>query len=309
MQPETHRLTHSIYGRQSSWEEAALALIAVPWEGGVSFRRGTAQAPELIRQVSAQIDYYRSECPLIEEIGIAWIEPSRPFSEGSSKDSIYETEVLPYVRLHVEAALRAQKRFGIIGGDHSVPLGAHYALATEKPYGVLHIDAHADLRSSYEGMSFSHATILYHISQLKHVERIVAVGVRDWAREEAEYARSLYPRLAVYEMRRLAHGYLRGRPFTETVSEIVSLLPPRVYVSIDVDALEVGYTPHTGTPVPGGLRYEELFFLLEAVPRSGRTIIGFDVCETGGAELDAVVAAHLIYRLCAIALCGTDSGA
>lgn len=297
-----------IFGRRSSREEAALTLIAVPWEGGVSFRTGTVDAPELIRRVSTQIDYYRSECPMLERIGICWQRPEAPFPRTDEKDTIYETVVLPYVEAQVQAALSEQKRFGVIGGDHSVPLGAHYALQSAEPYGVLHIDAHADLRASYEGMRYSHATILHHISRLTGVERIVAVGIRDWAQEEAEYARALYPRLVVYEMRRLAQAYLRGRPFTETVSEIVSLLPERVYVSVDIDALDTGYVPNTGTPVPGGLRYEELFFLLEAIPRSGRTIIGFDVCETGGAELDAIVAAHLIYRVCGLVLCGADSG-
>lgn len=298
-----------VFGRRSSREEAALTLIAVPWEGGISFRSGTMNAPELIRRVSAQIDYYRSEYPLLEHLGIYWQRPPVPFPTTGDKDAAYEAAVLPYVEAQVQAALAAHKSFGVIGGDHTVPLGAHYALQSTQPYGVLHLDAHADLRASYEGMRYSHATILHHISRLRNVERIVAVGIRDWAQEEAEYARTLYPRLVIYEMRRLAQAYLRGRPFIETVSEIVSLLPERVYISVDMDALDTGYVPNTGTPVPGGLRYEELFFLLEAIPRSGRTIIGFDVCETGGAELDAIVAAHLIYRLCGLVLCGADSGA
>lgn len=307
MQVET-QLSREIFGRHVPLPEAELVLIAVPWEGGVSFRRGTALAPELIRRVSPQIDYYRSECPALEYAKIAYIHPSVPFSEGTAIDAIYESEVLPFVATQVKQALSLQKPFGIIGGDHSVPLGAHHALQEIEPYGVLHIDAHADLRPSYEGLRYSHATILHHISRLPNVQRIVAVGIRDWAKEEAEYARALYPRLVVYEMRRLAQTAFRGRPLIETVSEIVSLLPKRVYVSIDADALDVGYVPHTGTPVPGGLRYEELFFLLEAIPHSGRTIVGFDVCETGGAEIDAIVAAHLIYRLCGLVLCGSASG-
>lgn len=291
-----------VFGRAVPWEAAELVLIAVPWEGGVSFRKGTAQAPELIRHVSEQIDYYRSECPLLEKSGIAWQAPTYSFPHEGSPDEIYEAHVLPYVRAAVADALSGKKHFGVVGGDHSVPLGAHHALQSEA-YGVLHLDAHADLRMSYAGQRYSHATILYHITQLPAVEKIVAVGIRDWASEEASYARSLHPRVMVYEMRRLAQASFRGRPWAETVSEIVSLLPPRVYVSIDVDVLDLGHAPHTGTPIPGGLRYEELFFLLEAIPRSGRQLIGFDVCETGGAELDAVVSAHLIYRLCGLLLC------
>ncbi len=107
-------------------------------------------------------------------------------------------------------------------------------------------------------------------------------------------------------MQRLARAAYLGRSWMETVSEIVSLLPPYVYISLDVDALEVGYVLSTGTPVPGGFHYEQLFFLLEAVRRSGRRILAFDVCETGGAQLDAIVSAHLIYRLCGLVLCAQE---
>lgn len=301
------RVSLPVFGRTTTWEEAQLVLIGVPWEGGVSFRRGTAQAPALIRAVSPQIDYYRSECPTLEKAGLFWVEPEAPFPSTEAPDWVYETQVCPYVEHWTEAALQAGKGLALIGGDHSIPLGAHRVLQRFYPsYGILHIDAHADLRSSYEGLTYSHATILYHVSQLPAVEKIVAVGIRDWAAEEAEYARSLYPRLVVYEARRLAQAAFLGRPWSETVSEIISLLPQKVYVSIDADALEVGYVPHTGTPVPGGLRYEELFFLLETLQRSGRQIIAFDICETGGDELDAIVMTHLLYRLCGIVLCGSS---
>lgn len=297
------RKSQEVYGRLATWEEAQLVLIAVPWEGGVSFRRGTAQAPSLIRAVSSQIDYYRSEFPHLETAGLFWAEPEKPFRMEPPLDLAYETQVLPYVEQWVEAALLAGKPFGLVGGDHSVPLGAHTRLqAYTAGYGVLHIDAHADLRAEYEGLSHSHATILYHVLQQPKVERAVVVGVRDWAREEAERAQQLIPRLVVYEMRRLSQSTLLGRPWSETVREIVSLLPEKVYLSIDVDALEVGYVPHTGTPVPGGLRYEELFFLLESLRNSGRHLIGFDLCETGGQELDAIISAHLLYRLCGVVL-------
>lgn len=297
------RKGEAIYGRLSSWEEAQLVLVAVPWEGGVSFRRGTAQAPALIRSVSSQIDYYRSEMPTLEQVGLFWAEPEAPFAGGGSVDATYAEQVLPYVEQWVEAALLAGKPFGLVGGDHSIPLGAHRRLqAYTDGYGILHIDAHADLRAQYEGLYYSHATILHHALELPKVERAVAVGIRDWAQEEAALAQKLSPRLIVYEMRRLSQATLLGRPWSETVREIISLLPEKVYLSLDVDALEVSYVPHTGTPVPGGLRYEELFFLIESLRNSGRQLIGFDLCETGGHELDAIVSAHLLYRLCGLVL-------
>jgi agmatinase len=108
-------------------------------------------------------------------------------------------------------------------------------------------------------------------------------------------------------MRRLFRTLYQGRPWSEVCSEIVSLLPENVYISLDVDVLEVGYVPNTGTPVPGGLNYEQLSFLLDSIVRSGRKVIAFDLCETGGAEIDAIVSAHLLYRLCGLVLCGGSS--
>ncbi|MCS7163121.1 MAG: arginase family protein [Bacteroidia bacterium] len=290
-----------IFGRAATWAEAPLVLIAVPWEGGVSFRRGTAQAPELIRQVSAQIDYYRSESPAITQLPIHWVEP--PWDFPASAEKAYETTVLPYVMERVRQAVEAGKVWGLVGGDHSIALGGHYVLDQIAPgYGLLHLDGHADLRPTYEGNPYSHATILYHAAHLKGIESLVAVGIRDWAAEEAQLAQQLAPRLTLFEMRRLRHALYHGRTWAELVGEILSPLPERVYVSLDVDVLEPGYVPHTGTPVPGGFQYEEVFFLLEAIVRSGRKIIAFDVCETGGMELDAIIAAHLLYRLCALAI-------
>ncbi|MEN2992518.1 MAG: arginase family protein [Bacteroidia bacterium] len=300
MTPAEVAFPKPIFGRAASWAEASLVLIAVPWEGGVSFRRGTAQAPELIRQVSAQIDYYRPESPAIAQLPIHWVEPLYDFSPSAEK--AYEATVLPYVMEWVRQAVEAGKAWGLVGGDHSIALGGHYVLDQIAPgYGLLYLDAHADLRPTYEGNPYSHATILYHAAHLKGIESLVAVGIRDWAVEEAQLAQQLAPRLTLFEMRRLRHALYHGRPWAELIGEILSPLPERVYVSLDVDVLEPGYVPHTGTPVPGGFQYEEVFFLLEAIVRSGRKIIAFDVCETGGMELDAIIAAHLLYRLCALA--------
>jgi agmatinase len=302
------RVGEQIFGRQATWGAAEVYLLGVPWEGCVSFRRGTAAAPQLIHAVSTQLDYYSPDCERLEEAPIYLAHLEVGSMEGQSVDAAYEEKVLNPVRTWVESVLAFGKPFGLIGGDHSVPIGVHQVLSYKRPnYGLLHVDAHADLRPAYEELTYSHATVLYHASQVRGLARMVAVGIRDWDSTEAAYARHLHPRLQVYEMRRLSRMLFQGRPWSEITSEIISLLPEEVYVSIDVDALEVGYVPHTGTPVPGGLGYEQLFFLLETIVRSGRKVIGFDVCETGGAQLDAIVSAHLLYRLCGLALCGSSS--
>jgi agmatinase len=287
--------------RDTPYEAARVVVLPVPYDLSLSFLPGARRGPEAILLASRELEPFLLELGVApEEVGIHALPPV-PFVAGSAEAS--------HRRIYEEALrhLRAGKFVVSLGGDHSIvhPLVLAHREALGE-FSILHIDAHADLRPSYEGLRYSHATILYHISQLPQVERIVAVGVRDWAREEAEYARSRYPALAVYEMQRLAQAAYLGRSWMETVSEIVSLLPPYVYLSLDVDALEVGYVPNTGTPVPGGFHYEQLFFLLEAVRRSGRRIVAFDVCETGGAQLDALVSAHLIYRLCGLVLCAQE---
>ncbi len=303
------RLGEAIYERTATWDSADLYLLGVGWEGGISFRSGTAKAPRLIQAVSSQIDYYNPDCEIAEKARIYFENlpmSSKPGSED--KDTDYERQVLYPLMAWVQEVLRMGKPFGIIGGDHSVPIGVHYILSKERPgYALLHLDAHADLRPSYQSFRYSHATVLYHASQQTGIARLLAVGIRDWDKTEVEYARHAYPRLQVYEMRRLARMLYQGRPWSEICSEIVSLLPENVYVSVDVDALDVGYVPNTGTPVPGGFGYEQMLFLLDSIVRSGRTIIGFDLCETGGTELDAIVSAHLLYRLCGLALSGSRS--
>jgi agmatinase len=303
------RTGEAIYERQVTWEKADLYLLGIPWEGGISFRSGTAHAPRLIQAVSTHIDHYSPDCEALENAQI-YLEhlPLEALPPAEDRDALYEAQVLHPVMDWVREVLRTGKPFGVIGGDHSVPIGVHRVLSQERPgYALLHLDAHADLRPSYQGMRYSHATVLYHASQERGINRLLAVGVRDWDRSEVEYARLHYPRIQVYEMRRLFRTLYQGRPWSEVCSEIVSLLPENVYISLDVDVLEVGYVPNTGTPVPGGLNYEQLSFLLDSIVRSGRKIIGFDLCETGGAEIDAIVSAHLLYRLCGLVLCGGSS--
>jgi len=303
------RKGEAIYERQARWGEAQLYLLGVGWEGGVSFRTGTALAPHLIQRVSSQLDYYNSDCEAIE-MATMYFEHLNGLDAPPTedRDAFYEERVLRPVMEWVQAVLQTGKPFGVIGGDHSVPIGVHRVLSKAQPgYAILHLDAHADLRPAYQGLQYSHATVLYHASQEAGISRLLAVGVRDWDRAEVEYARLQYPRLQVYEVRRLFRTLYQGRPWSEICSEIVSLLPDRVYLSIDVDVLEVGYVPHTGTPVPGGLTYEQVGFLLDAIVRSGRKIIAFDLCETGGAEIDAIVSAHLLYRICSLLLCGNSA--
>jgi agmatinase len=199
-----------------------------------------------------------------------------------------------------ERWIKAGKIVGVIGGDHSTPFGLIQAVNDRGEFSILQIDAHADLRMAYEGFTWSHASIMRNvIEQLPQATRLVQVGVRDYCEEEYDYT---------FQMRRVVTYFDNesgDRPWDAQCDEIVECLPPRVYVSFDVDGLEPSLCPHTGTPVPGGLTFNNTLKLLDKLSRK-RKIIGFDVCETGNDPWDANVAARILYKLIGYALKSRD---
>lgn len=198
------------------------------------------------------------------------------------------------------------KLIGLVGGDHSTPYGVVRALAEQhKRFGILHIDAHCDLRIAYEGFTYSHASIMHNILQdVPQVERLVEVAVRDFCDQEQEHAR-INPRIEMFDDRRLAEAAFEGVTWQEQCRRIVEALPEEVYISFDIDGLSPDLCPHTGTPVPGGLTFREATYLLEQVVHSGRRIIGFDLVEVTpkeGERTDEIVGARILYKLCGLTL-------
>ena len=202
--------------------------------------------------------------------------------------------------------LDAGKLVGLVGGDHSTPYGLIRALGERHAeFGILHIDAHCDLRRAYEGFEYSHASIMYNVLRdVPQAERIVEVGVRDYCDAEAELARSS-ERIRMFDDTQLSAAAFEGETWGATCRRIVTELPERVYVSFDIDGLSVEYCPHTGTPVAGGLTFNQAVYLLHETVRSGRRIIGFDVVEVvprPGSSIDASTRARILYKLCGLTL-------
>ncbi len=189
---------------------------------------------------------------------------------------------------------------GIVGGDHSVPYGFIKALSELKPgFGILQIDAHADLRDAYEGFTFSHASIMYNALKLNGIKKLVQVGVRDECEDEINLV-AKNELIVQYDDYLMAAAEFEGKNWGKQCVEIISKLPERVYVSFDIDGLSPEFCPNTGTPVPGGLSFQKAVYLLRKLVESGRKIIGFDVSEVapGKDEWDANVGARIIYKLC-----------
>ena len=192
------------------------------------------------------------------------------------------------------------KKLVTVGGDHSVSLGPIRALASRRSFSVLHIDAHADLRVSYEGFEHSHASIMHHVKEIPAVRSLVQVGLRDVSPDEAsEIARN--PKISAFFDWEIRRATALGESWSRQCQRIVERLEENVYLSLDIDGLDPRYCPGTGTPVPGGLEMWELFFLLEEVERSGRRFVGADLVEvapSNGSEWDANVGARLLFQIC-----------
>jgi agmatinase len=137
------------------------------------------------------------------------------------------------------------------------------------------------------------------------VKKLVQVGIRDFCEDERDFTEASHGRIKVFYDRDIAAAGFEGIPFKRTVDEILQALPQDVYVSFDIDGLDPLLCPHTGTPVPGGLSFHQAVYLLGAVVRSGRRLVGFDLNEVApgpeGDEWDGNVAARLLYKLCGFA--------
>ncbi|MGH9332624.1 MAG: agmatinase family protein [Vicinamibacteria bacterium] len=314
----------TLWGLPFDVESATLVVLPVPWEVTVSYGGGASSGPRAILEASTQVDLYDSDHPDAWKKGIAMA----PIPEDLERQGeILRTEAAKAIeavhaggaedpetlrRINEEAAglLERGKLVAVLGGDHSAPLGLMQALAERAgTYGILHIDAHSDLREGYEGFVHSHASIMHNALRIEAVSRLVQVGIRDYSGEEVEAIRSSSGRVKLFDYRGLERRRFAGLSWASLVKEIVDELPEKVYVSFDIDGLDPALCPGTGTPVPGGLQFEEALYLVERVRASGRRIIGFDLCEVspgrgaeGAGEWDANVGARVLYRLCCTAL-------
>lgn len=319
-------LKGKLFGLPVSVEEAHLVILPVPWEVTVTYKEGTVSAPHAIMQASSQIDLYH------HHIAEAWKIPAAmlPVADNLIAESntlrslarkhiqaleggldtetgkIITTKINEacenlniYIKSQAQALHKAGKVVAVLGGDHSTPLGLLRALAEKYDrFGVLQIDAHADLRKMYEGFNYSHASIMFNVLKLPAVSRIVQVGIRDYCEEEVRMMQRASGRVKTFFDPDIKTQLAEGTTWKSICDEIVNELPPLVYISFDIDGLKPDLCPNTGTPVPGGFEFEHVVYLIQQVVKSGRNIIGFDLCETGNQEWDANVGARVLWELC-----------
>ncbi len=298
-----------LFGLPHTLSTARIVLIPAPWGVTVSYGGGAHNAPEAILKASPQIDYYHEAygndswkvpvcmMPLVEKQnsmkrGKQLRAKAEKYIDDISHGKKPNVKALAEINVACEVFhdeiqeeseyfLREGKLVGVVGGDHSTPYGLIRALgAIHDDFGILQIDAHCDLREAYEGFTYSHASIMWNVLKtIPTMKKLVQVGIRDFSPGEKSLIDSSDGRVHAYFDSDLKKERFEGVTWSETVNSIVSSLPQKVYISFDIDGLNPSLCPGTGTPVPGGLSYEEAVYLIKTISESGRTVIGFDLNE------------------------------
>ncbi len=323
---------NNIFGLPFSEEEAKLVLLPIPWEVSVSYGAGTARAPENIFKASLQVDLYdddfqdcwkhgifmrslnknllqksdylRKEAELyINYISEGGVVEANKFMCKALKDLNKGAEFLnEWVYEQTRELLDAGKLVGLVGGDHSTPLGFYKAIGEKRgDFGILQIDAHADLREAYEDLKYSHASIMFNaLAEVPQLRKLVQVGTRDYSLGELEYSKNSNGRVITFFDKDLKERSFEGETWKSITDDIVSMLPQKVYISFDIDGLDPKLCPNTGTPVQGGFETQQVYYLFKKVLDSGRELIGFDLNEVGTSsnEWDENVGARILFKLC-----------
>ncbi len=269
--------------REANYKTARFALLPIPYDATASFGVGAREGPRAIITASQQVEDYDEELGRESyRAGIATLTPLEPDARGpqAMAERIYKA---------ARKIVRDGKFLIGLGGEHSISAALVRAVHTRhKQLSVLQIDAHADLRDTYQGSPFSHACVMRRIHDLG--VGVVGVGIRSYSAGEARFIRSAGTRMF---SARTCHE------LDSWIEEVVGALGPAVYVTVDIDGFDPAFAPGTGTPEPGGLNWHQVTDLLAAVARQ-RRIVAADVVEVRPLPPSTVteyLAARLIYRL------------
>ena len=318
----------NLFGLPFSSENSAFVIIEAPWDVTVSYHDGTSGGARAILEASYQVDLFLKEIPDAWKLGVCMhrapdqiavenkllrkqaIEHLKRIERGEKVAGDDSTLVAinhacenfnEYIKSTTKKFLLEGKFAAIVGGDHSCPLGYLHALAeVYDRFAVLQIDAHADLRRSYEGFSYSHASIMYNALKIPAVGKLIQVGIRDLCEEEAGIMQRAMGRVVTFYDDDMKSSMHNGKSWDHICAEIIKHLPADIYISVDIDGFDPKLCPNTGTPVPGGLEYTQFVYLLKKIVLSRRKIIGFDLSEVspGHDDWDANVGARILYQLC-----------
>lgn len=266
------------------YEKAEVVILPVPYDGTSTWIKGSDKGPEAIIAASGTLEMY--DIPTGTDVSKKGIFTAEPVTECQSPEAMAAA-----VELAVEKLLNDGKFSVLIGGEHSVSIGAFNAFAKKfNQLSILQLDAHADLRPSYEGSEYNHACAMY---KAKQVAPITQVGIRSMYEQEMQFTSEGH----------IFYRYkMRENP--NWINDVVNTLSDQVYLTIDLDVFDPSIMPSTGTPEPDGLLYNDAIELVKAVSKKSK-IVGFDVVELCPNTINKApdfLAAKLIYQILSIVL-------
>ncbi|MEL6321279.1 MAG: agmatinase [Cyanobacteria bacterium J06626_14] len=265
-------------------DDAFFHILPVPYEESVSYGDGTGRGPSAILQASWQLE--------------TWDGKSNPSRHGIYTHSPVDVsrkpeDVIEAIATATQSVVE-RNRFPIaLGGEHTVTYGVIKGLLASgiRDFGVVQIDAHADLRHAYQGNRYSHASVMKRIVEMDIP--LFQLGVRALCEEEVETRQQ-------YQVNYLDADMLV--PQNINAIQLPDEFPERVFFTVDVDGIDPSIFPSTGTPVPGGLGWYQTLSLFESIVQQ-RTVIGFDIMEFGpipGFHAYEFSAALLVYKMMGI---------
>ena len=284
----------SLDGDDADYDKAAVAILPVLYDGTTSYRAGARDGPQAIIEASRYLELYEPELDIEpSQWGIATLPALEPDVSGPEAN-------IARVEQAVGGLADAGKLPVMLGGEHSLTIGAVRALSRRfQSLSVLQLDAHADMRDTYQGSRYSHACVVRRVREIVGDESVVQAGIRSISSEEVEYIRgSGIGGVNFYTSGQYADP--------AAIDALLAGLGEAVYVTIDLDALDPSIMPAVGTPEPGGLSWQETLDILRAVAQRSR-IVGFDVMELAPSEGPAhaaFTAARLTYKMIGYAVAG-----
>ncbi len=277
----------AIEDKYSNYNDSFIAILSAPYEATTSYGKGTSKGPEAILNASHYVEFFDEELnrELCFEKGIASIK-KLDFKSKKGKAA------LDLIYKNVNALIKDKKFVVTLGGEHSIstaPVKAHFD--NYKNLSVLHFDAHSDLRDSYEGSKYSHASFAARVAEF--TTDITQVGIRAQCKEEYEFIKEKGIRtFYAYQIRNGVYG-------KNWQKEVVKTLKKNVYITFDVDYFDPSIMPKTGTPEPDGFFWNETIQLFKLLAKSHK-VVGFDVVELAPDKSNPFpdfLTAKLIYKM------------
>jgi agmatinase len=260
-------------------ENAKIVLIPVPYDGTSTWQKGADKGPKAFLEASENMELYDIETDT--EVYKKGIHLADPITENSSPEAMVDA-----VHTVTKRFIKKNKFVTLFGGEHSISIGTIKAFNESfKNLTVLQLDAHADLRKTYEGSSCNHACALYNASQTTN---LIQVGIRSMDISETP--------IMDEEKTYFAHDMLTDDVWMDSA---IHQMTENVFITIDLDVFDPSILPSTGTPEPGGLLwYETLAFLKQVFLE--KNVVGFDIvelCPNTHAKSSDFLAAKLYYKL------------